>query len=582
MSKKIILGSSSITILKEVEWNLTDTDYEIIPANDIDDFRQSMKSQNPDLLIIDRDMQEGNGVSLCNEIKSNAEFAQLPLIILVKKIEDEGDGNVESLENECKADKVLGVPLESSKLLSTVQYFMAKQSAASDPLTRDLSKAVGPKAAEPAGAGAKHAGLEAPAPEMPSLDMEVPEGQVETPPELFAGLENVLEGIEISPVEETPQEATAVGPAMAEPDVAKPAAPEPLAPEASVPEMPPLDAGVLEGQATASQVGPGEVDAVLHEGEGEHPSLSADEALEETIRVVEEAVKRGRYAQGQSDSAVSPQEPAKPEEKQKAVPPPEKAQAPSADAGGAKGLSQEEIQESVMQEFLKAAFPPGESGGRPIEGEGEGVSQAPPLKGKDVDTAGALQEESVHTKPQLDTQEMETRLKGMLQEQMHTLVEQSIPELTKRLVQERMDQVISQSVPELTRNLIQEQITKLTEQSIPELTKRLVQEHMKQMVTQAIPELTKNIIQEQMGRLTEQALPEMTKKLIQEKLAQVIDEKNIARIVLTEINQNQELVSRLLAAEAPSIINAIVERKVPDLAEKIIREEIEHIKQGYG
>ncbi|MGA1844927.1 MAG: response regulator, partial [bacterium] len=209
MSKKIILGSSSITILKEVEWNLTDTDYEIIPANDIDDFRQSMKSQGPDLLIIDRDMQEGNGISLCNEIKSDETFAQLPLIVLVKKTEDESDEHVESLEKGCKADKVLGVPLESSKLLSTVQYFMAKQSAASDPLTKNLSGGAGPEAA---GAEAGEAPSEPLMEEMPQAGAEIPEaqaeaGQEETAQEPFAGFEDVLEGIEISPVEELPEEA---------------------------------------------------------------------------------------------------------------------------------------------------------------------------------------------------------------------------------------------------------------------------------------------------------------------------------------------------------------------------------------
>ena len=85
MSKKIILGSSSITILKEVEWNLPDSEYEILPANDPEDFKEQMKTQKAALFIIDRDMQDGQGGALCKEIKSSEQFASVPVLLLVKQ-----------------------------------------------------------------------------------------------------------------------------------------------------------------------------------------------------------------------------------------------------------------------------------------------------------------------------------------------------------------------------------------------------------------------------------------------------------------------------------------------------------------
>ena len=111
MNKKIILGSSSITILKEVEWNLTNSDYEIMPANDSDDFYELLKSKNPDLLIIDRDMQDGHGVSLCKELKSSDQYAKFPVILLVKKTDEESEVSIIALEKESKADRLLTVPL---------------------------------------------------------------------------------------------------------------------------------------------------------------------------------------------------------------------------------------------------------------------------------------------------------------------------------------------------------------------------------------------------------------------------------------------------------------------------------------
>ena len=112
--------------------------------------------------------------------------------------------------------------------------------------------------------------------------------------------------------------------------------------------------------------------------------------------------------------------------------------------------------------------------------------------------------------------------------------------------------------------------------------KDILSEQMGTVIKQAVPEMTRNMIQDEMSRVIEQSVPELTKNLLQERITKIMDDKKLAKMMVEEINQNREFVTNLLTNEAPTIITQVVQKMVPDLAEKIIRDEIEHIKQGSG
>ncbi|MGA1839473.1 MAG: response regulator [bacterium] len=747
MSKKIILGSSSITILKEVEWNLTDSDYEIMPANDLDDFYELVKSKNPDLLIIDRDMQDGNGISLCKELKSSNQYARFPVILLVKKTDEESQESMLALEKECKADRVLAVPLETSKFLSTVQYHFARQSAASDPLTQNL--------------GSQDEGISA-----PESDNEIPEKQSPFDETLLSGeplLSEELTGGEIdlgevtpvseasasagqSPFEWTPlsedtpqsgepsytskpgideepslsgeplyendlttneemalsgertlsEEPAQVGDlkAIEEPSLIEepllseelseeelelggvnpvseagtseerspfdedtPLSEEPLLSEESSEEE--LDLGgvtpVSEASASAGQSPfegtslsedtpqSGEPSYISEPGIDEEPSLNGEPLYENDLTTNEEPALSGESSQvGDPTASEEPSlseesllsEEFAGEELDLGGETPVREEGTSAEQSPFEGthLSEDMFQsaESTLSEEplyisdLTTNEEPASSGegtlggepsqvGDPTVSEEPSSSIEPPLSEElirvepDMDKAAPIRDAGISEKPHHDAMPS-LSAEAALAETIR-VVEEAVKRT--KLIQEKAFHEKSLQTEPSKDEIDQEEISQSgafnksvqgdffhdinfaqTESSYEKTSqdsektetwqKHIFQEQMNKLIEESVPEMTKKLVQEQMSRVIEESIPEMTKKLVQEQIAKVVDDKMLAKMIVDEIDQNREVVSKLLADAAPNIITKAVERMVPELAEKIIRDEIEHIKHGSG
>jgi len=477
MTKKIILGSSSITILKEVEWNLTETDYEIVPANDADDFKEQMKIQKPDLFIIDRDMQEGNGISLCKEVKSSDQYSKIPVIMLVKKEEDQKDDFITQLAKECNADKILTVPLESAKLQSTIQYLFARQSAASDPLTQTLSS-------PEAGAGK--------APESEDVPSE-------SPPVAEASMETEAAASEASPISEAPIEEEL------DLEEFKIEGATPLGGEGVPSESPPVAEASMETEAASSEASPIPEPPVSEQPKVEEtPSLSSEDALQETIKVVEDAIKRN-----------------------KTVPP--------ANAQGTPAQAQPSQEKSDQEEVAQAV-------------PAQGASQLKPASDMPLQETAPVQETA--------SKEFGQDLKGT--------------DITGE----------AESWPSFSQEASDERRFEGSNHPVMVWLKDMLNERMDPIIRQSVPEMTKKMIMDQMNKIIEESVPELTKRLLEERIAKYMDEKTLSKMIIDEIDQNREFVSSLFAKEAPNIISEVAEKMIPGLAEKIIRDEIEHIKQG--
>ena len=242
----------------------------------------------------------------------------------------------------------------------------------------------------------------------------------------------------------------------------------------------------------------------------ETPFLTAEDALQETIKVVEDAIKRNKTVPPANAQGISIQaQPSQEKSDQSDV-----AQAVTAQAAAQwKPTSDAPLQETepVQETASQVDSLNKESGG---DSKGTGVT------GEAESWPSSSQEASD-----------ERRFEGSNHPVMAWL---------RDMLNERMDPIIRQSVPEMTKKMIMDQMNKIIEESVPELTKRL----------------------------------------LEERIAKYMDEKTLSKMIINEIDQNREFVSSLFAKEAPNIINEVAEKMIPGLAEKIIRDEIEHIKQG--
>jgi len=129
MSRTILLADDSLTIQKVVELTFADTDYEVVAVSSGDELLQRLPECRPDVVICDVIMPGRDGYEVCQEIKSNADYLHVPVILLT--------GTFEPFDRDralaVGCSEITTKPFEARKLLETVDRLAGALGAAPPP-----------------------------------------------------------------------------------------------------------------------------------------------------------------------------------------------------------------------------------------------------------------------------------------------------------------------------------------------------------------------------------------------------------------------------------------------------------------
>jgi CheY-like chemotaxis protein len=129
MSRTILLADDSLTIQKVVELTFADTDYEVVAVSSGDELLQRLPECRPDVVICDVIMPGRDGYEVCQEIKSNADYLHVPVILLT--------GTFEPFDRDralaVGCSEITTKPFEARKLLETVDRLAGTLGAAPPP-----------------------------------------------------------------------------------------------------------------------------------------------------------------------------------------------------------------------------------------------------------------------------------------------------------------------------------------------------------------------------------------------------------------------------------------------------------------
>jgi len=121
MSKeKIMVVDDSPTDLKLICEPFISDGYEIVTAVDGEEAMEKVKSEKPDLMVLDVIMPKLNGFKVCREIKSTDSLKDIKVILLTSK-------NQESDKfwgEKQGADAYMTKPFSSEELMTTVQNLL--------------------------------------------------------------------------------------------------------------------------------------------------------------------------------------------------------------------------------------------------------------------------------------------------------------------------------------------------------------------------------------------------------------------------------------------------------------------------
>ncbi|HWO01592.1 MAG TPA: response regulator [Blastocatellia bacterium] len=121
MISRILLADDSITIQKVVNLTFADEGIEVVAVSNGEMAARRMDEVNPDLVLADIFMPGKNGYELCEAIKTNSKFGNVPVVLLVGAFEP-----FDQLEaRRVRADAHLIKPFESRTLVETVRKLLA-------------------------------------------------------------------------------------------------------------------------------------------------------------------------------------------------------------------------------------------------------------------------------------------------------------------------------------------------------------------------------------------------------------------------------------------------------------------------
>jgi CheY-like chemotaxis protein len=121
MASRILLADDSITIQKVVNLTFADEGIEVVAVSNGDQAERRLSEVNPDLVLADIFMPGKNGYELCEAIKENPQFANVPVVLLVGAFEP--FDQTEALR--VRADAHLTKPFESRTLVETVRRLIS-------------------------------------------------------------------------------------------------------------------------------------------------------------------------------------------------------------------------------------------------------------------------------------------------------------------------------------------------------------------------------------------------------------------------------------------------------------------------
>ena len=143
MGKRIILCTNSVTLQKVVEWSLADNSYDIMRAKDAGETKNKLKKYTPDLIIIDQDIPEIGGISLCRELKAYEKYAGIPIVLLLRELDaDEKEKEGIAAADDCKAERILSMPFGSKELDITVKELLHLEISKTDDSLKESTTSV--------------------------------------------------------------------------------------------------------------------------------------------------------------------------------------------------------------------------------------------------------------------------------------------------------------------------------------------------------------------------------------------------------------------------------------------------------
>ena len=118
--KKILICDDSIAEVKLIQSVLEKAGYWSVAINDPSSIERTIETERPNLILLDVVMPNRNGFQVCRDLKGNAEFSRIPVVLVTSK---DGDSDKFWAQQQ-GADGYVVKPFTPEQLLGAIQKFV--------------------------------------------------------------------------------------------------------------------------------------------------------------------------------------------------------------------------------------------------------------------------------------------------------------------------------------------------------------------------------------------------------------------------------------------------------------------------
>ena len=115
-ARKILIVEDEHELLDFMKIRLEANNYEVIGACDGKEGYEKAHTEKPDLILLDLMLPKIDGYWVCNLLKHDARYGNVPIIIVTAKSGDED----QKLAKECGADAYMQKPFDIEALLAKI------------------------------------------------------------------------------------------------------------------------------------------------------------------------------------------------------------------------------------------------------------------------------------------------------------------------------------------------------------------------------------------------------------------------------------------------------------------------------
>jgi len=118
LKKKIYVVEDNDDIRELVEYLLEIEGYEVKGFANATKFSQIIVNELPDLVVLDVMLPDGNGVDICNKLKSNPVTKELPVLLM------SANANMAFVSKESMADDFISKPFDIDDLVTRAKKLL--------------------------------------------------------------------------------------------------------------------------------------------------------------------------------------------------------------------------------------------------------------------------------------------------------------------------------------------------------------------------------------------------------------------------------------------------------------------------